>query len=331
MSANDVIDELRAERFLALDVELEPLGSPTFQVTTFANTGPSFYVDAAERLSVIVDSVASMANQLEATVWDQVTDAPAASIASLPWVEVVDAGGGRYTTSRTAAHRLNAHTMWQGTLEGGETFGAHVIHRLGEPAPPIAPPLAGVVWELDPLSLLQGIWLADAWKGRARLTRAVSARIDAHDVQTQSVQVGGQKTADSLSEVGVAQTRESNTVPGEIPHHTSEVSARSITARILLDVRLLRSYRLAEAAERALLACALLEIGEMLADWPRRRSRCALDVSAQHIRRGPGNWEALPGVDDLRALARDACRAACGEQDAEPLRVTAPAKKKAGS
>jgi len=322
MSTDDIIDALRAERFLALDVDLEPIGSPTFQVTTFANTGPSFYVDRQEKLSVVVDSVASMANQLEGTVWDDATGRPATPIAALPWVEVVDGQGERYTTSRTAAHRLNADAMWKGSVEQ-KTFGDYVTERLGEPPPPVAPPLAGVVWELDPLSLLQGVWLAAAWKGRARLTRALSARIDAHDVQTQSVQVGGQKTADSLAEVGITQAREGDTVAGEVPHHTSEVSARRIAARVLLDVRLLGSYRLEEAAERALLACGLLEIGELLADWPRRRSRCALDVADYTIQRGPSGWNALPAVDELRTTAKELCERACEVRVADPLRVQA--------
>lgn len=310
----DVLDQLMDTRFLALDVELEPIGSPSFQVTTFANTGPSFYVDRDGQLSAVVDSVASVANQLEATVWDEVAGAPVAEIAPLPWIRVVDERGETYTTSRTAAHRLNAHALVNGADHtSGETMGSVIRSALGTPAPPIAPHLAAVAWSLDPLTLVHGLWWAGEWSGRARLTRALTGRIDAHGVETQAVQVGGQKTADHLDELRVRQAgAEGATVAGEIPAYLSEVCARRIVGRFLLDLRLLRSYALADDAVRALVAVATLELGEMLDAWPRRRSRCALDVAdpeAARRARLPLGF-VLPSLVELRAAARQACEAA---------------------
>jgi CRISPR-associated protein Csb1 len=335
-----LIDTIRAERFLAFDVQLEPIGSPTFQVTTFANTGPSFYIDSSGRLSAVVDSVASVANQLEATVWDEPAGAPAPALAGLPWVRVVDADGALYTTSRTAAHRLNAHAIVH--ANGGEV-GKQIGERLGVPSPPIAPHLAAVAWEFDPLAILHGLWWAGipgpggqaAWGGRARLSRALSGRIDAHGVQTQAVQVGGQKTADHLAEVGVSQARdaEGKTVEGEVPAFLSEVSAEEIVGRLLLDVRLIRSYGLGDERERALIAVALLEIGEMLDAWPRRRSRCALDVSdpvtARRATR-PDGWE-LPPTDELRTACEEACAAVAAPEERRPWTVQYKPKAKAKS
>lgn len=320
----DLISATLDAPVLALDVELEPLGSPTFQVTTFANTGPSFYVDREGRPAVVVDSVASTANQMEATVWDEHAGAPVAAIAGLPWVQAIDGNGEVQTTSRTAAHRLNAHAIVKGTVEpGGEAFDSMFEAKVGEPASPVLPKLASVLFELDPLSLVHGIWFPGVWSGRARVARALSGRIDAHDVQSASVQVGGQKTADTLAEVSIKQPKDGDkTVPGEVPVHASEVSAARIVGRLLLDVRTIRSFGLPPDATRALIAVALLEIGEMLASWPRRRSRCALDVVGVAARR-PHGFE-LPPVDDLRALAH----AACGSDPADPL-VVRMAKAKA--
>lgn len=323
MTAREAIDALTADRMLLVDAELEPVGAPTIQLTTFANTGPSFYVDAGGELSAVVDSVASMANQLEATVWDADAGRPSPPVAALPWVQVVDSEGQPYTTSRTAAHRLNAHSIVEGKLEAdGVQFEAKLKERLGaQPTPPLAAALGDVVWELDPLALVHGVWFPGIWDGRARAARALSGRIDAHGVQTQSVQVGGQKTADAIVETGVGQRgAEGKTVAGEIPHHTSEVSASRIVGRLMLDVRLLRSYALDETSEQALVAAALLELVELVADWPRRRSRCALDVASVTVRR-PAGWVGLPPLDELRETCHAICTSAVGTESSEPLTV----------
>lgn len=330
MIAAESLTELREHRFLRLEVELEPVGSPTFQPATFANTGQSFYRDRDGQLAVVVESVASMANMLEATVWDEVAGRPADPVAPLPWVEVKTADGRGYTSSRTAAHRLFAASMVNGVVaESGETFDSVLKTKLGDdPRPPVAHTLASAVWDLDPLTLLHGLWIASnsIWDGRARLARALSARIDAHDVQTQDVQVGGQKTADSVAEAGEKQSgrqKEDQAVFGEIPHHTSEVSASSILGRIVLDLALLRSYGLGEPQEQALTAVGALQIRELLDAWPRRRSRCTLlPVNGSSPVREPEDWE-LPDAAELRTACRELCEAATGEHSAaEPLVVT---------
>lgn len=340
MKAAESIAALREHRFLRLDVELESVGSPTFQPATFANTGHSFYRDREGRLAVVVESVASMANMLEATIWDELAGRPADPVAPLPWVEVQTLDGKKYTSSRTAAHRLFAASMVNGTVAAtGETFDSLLKTKLGDdPRPPVAHILASAAWELDPLTLLHGLWIASnsIWDGRARLTRALSARIDAHDVQTQDVQVGGQKTGDSVAEAGEGQAgrqKEDQAVFGEIPHHTSEVSASSIVGRIVLDLALVRSYGLGEPREHALTAVGALQIRELLDAWPRRRSRCTLlPVDPSNTTREPEGW-ALPEATELRGACRELCEAATGEHAAtEPLVVTwddAKLKKKA--
>lgn len=324
MTVADSLAELRQHRFLRLDVELEPVGSPTFQPATFANTGSSFYVDRSGRLSVVVESVASMANLLEATVWDEVENRPADPVAPLPWVEVRTPDGEHYTSSRTAAHRLAAASLVNGALEDtGETFKSLLDGRLGsDPRPPVAHALASTVWELDPLVLLHGAWLQSIWSGRARVTRALSARIDAHGVETQSVQVGGQKTADGVVEVGMKQSgreADDDTVYGEVPHHTSEVSAATILARIVLDLGLLRSYGLGPQRELALATVGVLQVRELLDAWPRRRSRCTLaPVDGASAVKEPAEWR-LPELAELRSTCRELC--AANGNGADPLVV----------
>jgi CRISPR-associated protein Csb1 len=325
--AAPALDRLLDARYLALEVALEPVGPPTIQLTTFANTGPSFYDAPDGRLAAVVDSVASMANQLELTVWDETECVPKGSVAALPWVKVIDAAEGYYTSSRMAAHRLGAHAIMNGIVldgkgkGGAKTFQERLEERLADAQPPYARRLAQAAWEHDPLALLHGCWFAGIWGGRARLSRALSARIDALGVQTQSVQVGGQKTADHPSEVGVRQAgAEGETVLGEVPHYTAEVSAERIVAPILLDLALLRSYGLEEKASRALVATAVLMVRELVDAWPRRRSRCVLLPKGEPAVRLPQGWT-LPKLADLRAECQRRCREATGRERAEPLVV----------
>lgn len=339
MNAAEFLNRLEGERYLALDVELEPVGSPTIQPTTFANTGPSFYEAPDGQLAAVVDSVASMANQLELTIWDEAACEPTRPVAPLPWVKVVDADGAYYTSSRRAAHRLGAHSLINAAEAGtGEVMEARFKRLLDGARAPMFTQLAQVVWEHDPLAVLHGCWFAGIWEGRARLTRALSARIDALAVQSQSVQVGGQKTADHILEVTTRQAgAEGTTVEGEVPHYTAEVSASRIVSPIVLDLALLRSYGLRQEAYRALVATGVLQIAELIAAWPRRRSRCILDVRDVTARR-PAGLE-FPGLDGLRdgflSELRDECytrcRAATGVEKAEPLVVRWTPKSAKGS
>jgi CRISPR-associated protein Csb1 len=321
MTVTDALDSLESARYLALDVELEPLGSPTIQPSAFANTGPSFYEAPEGGLAAVVDSVASMANQLELTIWDEANCQPKDPVAPLPWVKVVDANGNYYTSSRRAAHRLNAASLMNGTVHpDGEVFGRRLERLLAAASPPVERTLARVVWDHDPLSLIHGCWFAGIWDGRARLTRALTARIDALGVQSQSAQVGGQKSRDALDEPGGVQDTGFKTVRGEAPYYASEVSAARIVAPIVLDIGLLRSYGLPEEAYRALVATGVLMIRELVDAWPRRRSRCILVPKGEPRLRMPEGW-GLPPLVELRQETFRRCREATGVERAEPLVV----------
>ena len=329
MTAGEALAKLAESRYLALEVELEPIGSPTIQPAAFANTGPSFYEAPDGTLAAVVDSVASMANQLELTIWDEANCQPTKWVAALPWVKVVDEDGNYYTSSRRAAHRLNAASIMNGIIEDrNEVFGDWLAKQLGSPTPPVERKLAEEVWKLDPLSILHGCWFAGIWDGRARLTRALTARIDALHVQSQSVQVGGQKSRDALDEPGGVQDTGFKTVLGEAPYYTSEVSAARIVAPIVLDIGLLRSYGLCDEKFQALVATAALMIRELVDAWPRRRSRCILVPNGEPRVRMPKGW-ALPSLEELREETSERCKKATGNDGSEPLIVTRPQPKKA--
>lgn len=327
LTAATLLDQLEGERYFALDVDLEPLGSPTIQPTTFANTGPSFYEAPDGQLAAVVDSVASMVNQLELTIWDEAACEPTRPVAPLPWVKVFDTDGAYYTSSRRAAHRLNAASVMNGVTEEGEPFGSRIERLVGDAKPPVHRRLAEIVYEHDPLGVIHGCWFAGVWDGRARLTRALTARIDALGVQSQSAQIGGQKSRDTLDEPGGVEDAGFKTVRGEAPYYTAEVSASRVVAPIVLDLALLRSYGFSPVAYRALIATGVLQTTELIAAWPRRRSRCILDVRDVTVRRPAGlAFPSLDGIRDgflaeLREECLNRCREATGVERAEPLVV----------
>jgi hypothetical protein len=112
-----------------------------------------------------------------------------------------------------------------------------------------------------------------------------------------------------------------------VPHYTAEVSAARIVSPIVLDLALVRSYGLSPDAHRALVATGVLQIAELVAAWPRRRSRCILDVREVTVRRPrefefPGARDLRDGfLDELREECFNRCRAATGVESAQPLLV----------
>ena len=95
---------------VSFDVELAPLLGSTFQPTGFPDVGAATFTrfeNGQQVPSLLVESVQSMANRLEATAWDAARDEPVDEVAGLPYVRVVRAGTGEFlTSSRLEAHRL---------------------------------------------------------------------------------------------------------------------------------------------------------------------------------------------------------------------------------
>ena len=70
-------------------------------------------------------------------------------------------------------------------------------------------------------------------------------------------------------------------------------------------------------------------IAELIAAWPRRRSRCILQPKEVRVRL-PEEWT-LPELGELREECRKRCTEATGVERAEPLLVRyAPKAKKTG-
>jgi CRISPR-associated protein Csb1 len=282
------------------DVELAPLLGSTFQPTGFPDIGAATftrYQDGREVDALLVESVQSMANRLEATAWDTAHEQPVDAVAGLPYIRIVRAKTGDFlTSSRLEAHRLASPFVHTAILKGKPIV--EVIKErlaLTEDTPLNYPAMAAAVAQLDPFCLLHGVFFTQKqWLGQPRFARAVSGVIEAHDVQRA---VSGGRKSDQvrhhLSQDGEGGTAEGY---GSVPFSRIEWTAKRIVASFVVDVELLCSYGLPRAATETLETLALWEIRHLLDGGLRLRTACDLElVSPVTARFGPE----LPAADKL--------------------------------
>jgi CRISPR-associated protein Csb1 len=289
---------------LIYDAELTPVLGSAFQPTGFPDIGTATftrYEQDEEIPALLVESVQSMANRLEATPWDDASNEPTAEVAGLPWVRV-ERDGRFLTSSRLEAHRLASPFIRLATLNG-EPMVEVIAKRLGLSAdtPHDRHAMAAAVAALDPFCLLHGVFFADKkWLGQPRFTRAVSAVIEAHDVQR--LDSGGRKSDRVRHQIEDKTSGGSSEGYGSVPFHRAEWTAKKIVASFAIDVELLRSYGLPDPVTQALETLAQWEIRHLLSGGLRLRTACDLDlVHDVTARRG----DALPEQDVLTQRLRE--------------------------
>ena len=307
MNTRDVLAATAGEPRLAVEAELRPVAGTRFQATGFPDLGPARYQRPDGTEMLLVESAQSMANRLETLCWDGGANDGAGdlvdTLAGMPYVKVLGDNGRMLTSSILEAHRVNSPYI----LEGRDvTF----LDRLKEEARglewgPVDPArLAGMVFRYDPNSLVHGAFLAkkELAGGRLRLTRALSAFVEASDVR--ETESGGVKN-DHVDPSG--DTRQGF---GNVPFHRTEFTAAYIAASFTLDLALLRGYRLPEAALEFLVALSLWKVQRFLSGPVRYRTACDLEpVGAPHVVRPAGL--VLPDLTTLHADVRSslvACR-----------------------
>ncbi|HEU0089453.1 MAG TPA: type I-U CRISPR-associated RAMP protein Csb1/Cas7u [Pseudonocardiaceae bacterium] len=286
---------------LSFDVELAPLLGSTFQPTGFPDVGAATFIrfqNGHEVPSLLVESVQSMANRLEATAWDTARDEPVAEVAGLPYVRVVRAGTGEFlTSSRLEAHRLASPYVHTAKL-GGRSMSDEIRNRLGlaKDTPLNRRHMARAVAGLDPFCLLHGVFFSQKdWWGQPKFERAISAVIEAHDVQRA---VSGGRKSDRVRHEVKEDTRATQEGYGSVPFHRTEWTAKAIVASFVVDVELLRSYGLPEPVTELLQTVALWEIRHFLTSGLRLRTACDLELVGKIRSR---HDSVLPELDKLTA------------------------------
>lgn len=275
---------------LLIEAELKPLQGTRFQPTGFPDLGAAVYDGPDGRRMLLVESAQSMANRMEAVCWDLVADDWVAPLKGLPVIQVKDKDGKSLTNSVLESHRINSPYI----LEGKDTKvldmlvkelaskeeGAGRIHDL-----------AKVLLRYDTNALLHGVFLAksDLAGGRLRLPRALSAFIEAEDINV--AQSGGVKN-DHVNPSG-----DTARGFGNVPFSRDEYTARKIIAYFNLDLAQIHAYGLGEKVVQLLIALALYKIRRFLDTGLRLRTACDLDCLEIKVTR-PKDFE-IPTTDEL--------------------------------
>ncbi|GAA1021437.1 hypothetical protein Aple_073810 [Acrocarpospora pleiomorpha] len=267
---------------LRYTAHLQPMLGSTFQATSFPDIGAAKFSRVRGGDSLLVESVQSMANRLEATAWDRAERHPAALVQALPYVRVHrrDNPEEHLTSSREEAHRLASAFVRDSTLDGSPMLEV-IRDRLGlaKDTPLNYPRMARALLALDPFCLLHGVFFSHkVWLGQPRFTRAASAVIEAHEVR--EVISGGRK-ADHVRHQLLEGEGGTSEGYGSIPFHRIEWTAGDIKAMFVVDIDLLRSYGLGAGVTELLALIALWEIRTLLARGLRLRTACDLEMTEQ--------------------------------------------------
>ena len=279
-------------------IALVPEPSGRFQPTGFADLGAALYDQPRPNLEpvrmLLVESVQSMANHLEATGWNALDNRPVEDLAGLPWVKVKAKSGEYLTSSRTEAHRL-ASAFIRNSILGSEDFLDILQERFGlvQDRPVDHKQLARALFRLDPINLVHGVFFAvKKWPHQPKITRAITAFIEAEDVR--EVHSGGVKTDDVRHKTSGTSGGSAEGY-GMVPFHRVEYTAARTHLHVAIDVGLLKSYGLSEEATRLLDALARWELASLLSRQLRLRTACSFRLA-----------EDPPAIfSDPAALARD--------------------------
>lgn len=285
---------------------LAPLAGTRFQPTGFPDLGAATYPSPTEpgTTLLLVESVQSMANRLEAQLWPVGSLTPASVAEGLPYIRVASGTGEYLTSSRTESHRLASAYVKDADFNGVK--GVNLIgDKLGlaKNQPMDHAKVHRAIYALDPLCLLHGVFFADnVWPGQPKIARAVSAFVEAEGVQ--EAYSGGVKF-DHVSNAGDKEAGKGSTEGfGNVPFPRTEYVARSITAYFVIDTSQIRRYHLERSEQEMLLALALFEIRSLLDEGLRLRTACDLEVVDEPSVELPAG-SSLPDLATLKGWVRE--------------------------
>jgi CRISPR-associated protein Csb1 len=254
-----------------LEADLTPIAGSLIQPTGFPDLGAAEFGDG----QLLVESAQSMANWLEGTTWDSARNDQVAELSVLPYVRVVSSEGAFLSSSRLEAHRLASAYIMTGKID--EADGEKWMEQrfgLAKGMPLDNRAVARACFALDPVSLVHGVFFARKnWPWQPKIARAVTSFIEASDIKP--AVSGGVKRDVVINEAKGSATAEGF---GTVPHHRVEYTAGKITAYFTVDHAQFRSYGLSGPATELLEALADYEIGTLLDQGLRLRTRCDLVV-----------------------------------------------------
>ncbi len=296
-----------APRFL-MEAELRPIQGDRFQPTGFADLGAAVYDRPDGKRMLLVESAQSMANRLEQTCLEGGGPDLAADLQGLPYVRVKLTGATETCTSSLfEAHRINSPY-----IISNKAFSDPFVQRTGYRAglPLDWKKIANGVFFYDPNSLLHGIFMANLEDGRLRLPRALTAFVEAEDVN--EVASGGVKNNPIDPTGSIRAANYDKDVYSNVPYHRTEYTAARIAAYFNLDLALLGGYGLPQEARALLIALALLKIRRFFAAGLRLRTACDL-VHKGDVRMQAPTGFALPEEQALLQAVKEGIQACAGK------------------
>ena len=281
---------------LLFAIPLKPLQGQRFQPTGFPNLGAATF-KTAKGDCLLVESTQSMANRLEATIWDATAQKPVFAVEGISHVRVLRRVNGQkepklLTDSILESHRLNSPYLLAGS---DKKFFDIIKQDVGamEEGPIDRRMLSETLLKYDVSSLLHGVFLAkkELAGGRLRVARALSAFIEADGVRIAAS--GGVKN-DHVNPSG--NTKEGF---GNVPFSRDEFTADKITLFVNLDLAQLRGYALGDDVVELLILLALYKLRVLAEGNLRLRTACDLTVDGMAIVSTNVSGFALPTKKDL--------------------------------
>lgn len=286
------LSSLDSQNRILMEVPLKPVQGQRFQPTGFPDLGAATY-QAGGSACLLVESAQSMANRLEATIWNDGKNELILEAAGLSYVRINDSAGTYLSSSVVESHRINSPYILEGT---DKSFFEKLRTEFAvmESGPIDRSKLAATLFKYDINSLLHGVFLAkkELAGGRLRIARSISSFVEAEMVQVAAS--GGVKN-DHVNPQG-----DTAKGFGNVPFHREEFTAEKITAFFSVDLQQIRAFGLGVNAERLLVVLALLKIRRLLDGNLRLRTACDLEVSGDSpiIARRPAGFQ-LPKEPEL--------------------------------
>ncbi len=277
---------LKNEPRLLMSADLVPLQGTRFQPTGFPDIGAAIYtLPDSKTQMLLVESAQSMANRLEATIWDSVAQDVVKPLRGISYVVVKD-NEKMLTNSLLEAHRIASSYILGGKSQKTPFFEdfKRQLNAISNDSRDFSS-LARVLARYDINSLLHGVFfvgnaLAD---GQLKVTRVLSSFIEAKNINV--ISSGGVKN-DLLDSTGKADGKGgAKEKYGNIIYHREEYTAKEIKAYFNLDLAQIRSYHLGREVEDLLIAIALYKIRSFLEFGLRLRTACDLEYTLLTVQR----------------------------------------------
>jgi CRISPR-associated protein Csb1 len=277
---------------LLFSIDLQPVQGDRFQPTGFPSLGAATY-QTKDGQKLLLESAQSMANRLEATVWDAVNEKPVAALDGISHVKVTK-DGKFLTDTMIEAHRLNSPYV----LEAPKSkFVEDFKKELGvfENGPINRKLLATALLKYDVGSLLHGVFLAkpDLAGGRLRIARSLSAFIEASRARVAAS--GGVKN-DHVNPGG-----DTKKGFGNVPFARDEFTAEKIVLHVNFDLAQVRGYGLGPDAERLLVLLGLYRLRKLIDGDLRLRTVCDLEPVTRDPKATRPVGFVLPSLSDLES------------------------------